>query len=146
MGWYWIRAIASLLMCEYWVGVADDSSTTVSGAKMDFHEFYITDNGTALITVYGVDGPTDLTRFGGPSDGFIMVGYAQEINIATGEALWTWKSLDHVDPSLGYASPGETGKAADNPWDYFVSSAQDLLTEAHQLDREGRQGQLPHLG
>ena len=38
-----------------------------------------------------------------------------------GEAIWTWASLDHVDPSASYANPGETGGSQDNPWDYFAS-------------------------
>jgi hypothetical protein len=40
--------------------------------------------------------------------------------IQLGEELFTWHSLDHVDPSLCYASPGSTGTAESNPWDYFV--------------------------
>lgn len=48
-----------------------------------------------------------------------MIGYAQEVNITSGAAVWTWRSLDHVPPSDGFASPGTTGTSATNPWDYF---------------------------
>ncbi len=48
-----------------------------------------------------------------------MIGYAQEVNITSGEPLWTWRSLDHVPPEQSYAEPGSTGTAVDNPWDYF---------------------------
>ncbi|WVQ75971.1 hypothetical protein IAR50_005607 [Cryptococcus sp. DSM 104548] len=42
-----------------------------------------------------------------------------EIDIATGEAIFTWKSLDHVSPSECYTTPGSTGVSSDSPWDYF---------------------------
>jgi hypothetical protein len=39
-----------------------------------------------------------------------------------GEDIFTWKSLDHVDPSESFAPLGAagTGISAASPWDYFV--------------------------
>ncbi len=47
---------------------------------------------------------------------------------STGAALFTWKSLDHIQPSECYVTAGETGGEGQEPWDYFhlnsyVSSA-----------------------
>ena len=69
--------------------------------------------------------------------GYVLEGHAQEIDIATGElflryrsalmtaagqALFTWDSLNYIDPSMCYAAPGTTGSSADNAWDYLVST------------------------
>ncbi|BEJ13982.1 hypothetical protein CspHIS471_0311560 [Cutaneotrichosporon sp. HIS471] len=86
-------------------------------ASVDFHEYIITVNDTALVTSY-VTESANLSAFGGPADGFIMVGYAQEVDIATGKALWTWRSLDHVPPEQSVVPLGMTGTVED-PWDYF---------------------------
>lgn len=43
---------------------------------------------------------------------------AQEIDIRTGRAIWTWSALDHVHPSQCYLPPGTSG-SRDTPWDYF---------------------------
>lgn len=67
--------------------------------------------------------PYDVTPWGVPegnSSDTIMLCYAQEIDIATGEALFTWRSLDHVDPHECYASPQQTSTTPTLAWDYFV--------------------------
>lgn len=48
-----------------------------------------------------------------------MGGVFQEVDIESGNVIFTWQSLDHVDPKLCFTTPGETGSGADNPWDYF---------------------------
>lgn len=113
-----------LILDETYSVVANvTANVTGTNAAMDFHEFTLTDNGTALISVYNVE-PYDLTPWGVPngnnSDN-ILLGYAQEVDIATGEVLFSWRSLDHVDPHDCYASPQQTGTDAKTSWDYFVS-------------------------
>lgn len=53
-----------------------------------------------------------------PRNGYILDGVAQEIDITTGRAVWTWSALDHVHPSQCYVPPGNSG-SRDAPWDYF---------------------------
>ena len=79
------------------------SSTTVENQSIDYHDFQITDNDTALFTVYNF------------LDNDIISGVVQELNISTGEALFTWDSIDHIPTSDCYIAK------ADGPWDYIVS-------------------------
>jgi hypothetical protein len=69
-----------------------------NGYDADHHEFLITPEDTALITIYhGVD--RDLTSVGGPADATVLDGIVQEVDIETGEVLFEWHSLDHVELS-----------------------------------------------
>lgn len=85
-------------------------------------QFTLTDDGSALFTLYPVQ-PYDLSPFQNqvedPTRGFIMSGVAQEVNVETGDVVWTWSSLEHIDPSQCYSTPADTGGSADKPWDYF---------------------------
>jgi Arylsulfotransferase (ASST) len=85
------------------------------GLAGDIHEFLITPQDTALITVYR-ELPYDLRPWGGAEQGTVDEGIVQEIDIATGRVLFEWRSADHVDPSESYAPlPEDTSEA----WDYF---------------------------
>lgn len=111
--------------------VVANISATVPGAMMDFHEFSLTDNGTALISVYSTEPYNMTAEFGAAavnSSEKIMLSYAQEIDIASGEALFTWRSLDHQDPHGCYASPADTNTTKETAWDYFVGTIENLLT------------------
>src|SRR5262249_51841708 len=66
-----------------------------NGFNADSHEFRLTPHGTALITIYNPV-PYDLSPFGGPKDGLVVDGIAQEIDVATGRVVFEWHSLDHV--------------------------------------------------
>jgi hypothetical protein len=37
-----------------------------------------------------------------------------------GEALFSWSALDHLDPTQGYAEPGDTGISQEAAWDFLV--------------------------
>src|SRR5215203_1295424 len=58
-----------------------------NGYQGDLHEFFITAEDTALLTAY-VSTQTDLSPIGGPEDGAVWEGIAQELNLETGEILW----------------------------------------------------------
>jgi hypothetical protein len=69
-----------------------------NGYQADHHEFLITSEDTALITIYsGVN--RDMTSLGGPADATVLDGIVQEIDIESGEVLFEWHSLDHVELS-----------------------------------------------
>lgn len=82
----------------------------------------MTANGTALFTAYPVQS-YDLSSYESnlqdPVNGYIMQGVAQEIDIESGDVIFTWHSLDHVDPHSCFTTPADTGGSSDNPWDYF---------------------------
>ena len=72
-----------------------------NGFKGNQHDFLITPQGTALLTVYNlVD--WDLSYLGGPVAGKVIEGIAQEVDIETGEVLLEWHSLDHVGVEESY--------------------------------------------
>jgi hypothetical protein len=95
----------------------------------DQHEFRLTPQGTALITDYHAV-PYDLTPYGGPANGQVYDGVAQEIDIATGKVVWQWDSLDHVPLSDSYI-PVPTNPAT--PWDYFHINAVNPDTDGNFL-------------
>jgi hypothetical protein len=79
-----------------------------NGYQGDHHEFLITPEDTALITIYNRL-PRDLVSEGDPSDRYVLDGIAQELDIETGEVLFEWHSLEHVGLDESYT----------NHFDYF---------------------------
>ncbi len=86
-----------------------------NGYEGDHHEFLITPEDTALITIYSKVS-RDLSGVGGPVDGEVLDGIAQEVDIETGEVLFEWHSLDYVELDESYYEPPPDLKAA---FDYF---------------------------
>lgn len=86
-----------------------------NGYQADLHEFFLTPQGTAYLTSYGLD-RTDLSSFGGEKDGEYMYGVAQEIDLETGKVLFQWRSDEHVSLEDSYTTPKEFSTG---PWDYF---------------------------
>ena len=77
-----------------------------NGRNGDHHEFLISPQDTALITIYNAV-PMDLSSIGGIKDGLAVQGIVQELDIATGKLLFEWRSLDHVGLDESYGKPGE---------------------------------------
>jgi Arylsulfotransferase (ASST) len=102
--------------------IADQTYTDIAhvragnGLRADLHEFQLTPQGTALITVYD---PIlcDLSSVGGPADGAVIDSLLQEIDVKTGLVMFQWSSLDHVALSESYepASRSTVG----SPFDFF---------------------------
>jgi hypothetical protein len=89
----------------------------------DLHELLLTARETAIVTAYRVV-PYDLSRLGGPKNGSVADSIVREIDLATGQVLFTWHSLGHVALSESYADIPEpkNGHAAE-PYDYFHVNA-----------------------
>ncbi|TRM57114.1 ASST-domain-containing protein [Schizophyllum amplum] len=90
----------------------------------DMHDSHIYSGDLATMTAY-VTQEYDLSPYGGPKNGYILNCVVQEINITSSEVIFEWHSLDHVDPSESYTSPGLTGSDSSSPWDYFHLNAID---------------------
>ena len=98
----------------------------------DLHEFKITEDGSALITVYervlvdfahtNVDLPPDQT---------IVDGILQEIDIATGKLLFEWRASDHFNHPALQTSSG--GSVADGSFDYFHINSIDKDSKGNYL-------------
>jgi len=65
------------------------------GRHGDLHEFLLTPEHTALITIYQ-EITADLRSVGGAAKGRLVEGIVQEVDIATGRVLFEWRSFDHV--------------------------------------------------
>lgn len=94
-----------------WV-IADTSYTEITrvrggnGYVADLHEFLITERDTALLICYGTQ----------QGDEPYFYGVVQEIDIATGEVVFQWRSDEHIPVSDSHkATPPPPGE----PYDYF---------------------------
>jgi hypothetical protein len=66
-----------------------------NGRHGDLHEFLLTSKGTALITIYN-EVTADLTSIGGARDGRLVTGIVQEVDVASGDVLFEWRSREHI--------------------------------------------------
>ena len=96
-----------------------------NGYRTDIHEFLITPQNTAIITMNNfVD--ADLTAVGGPAEATVIENLFQEVDIASGKVLIEWHSSQHV----GY---DESYFPANSVWDYFHLNSVDLDTDGNFL-------------
>jgi Arylsulfotransferase (ASST) len=77
-----------------------------NGYNGDHHEFLISPQDTALITIYNAV-PWDLTPVGGSKESVAWQGIVQELDIHSGEVLFEWQSLEHVGLEETYVKPRE---------------------------------------
>jgi Arylsulfotransferase (ASST) len=98
--------------------------------QADLHEFQLTPEGTALITVYDAI-RCDLSAIGGPREGAVADTLFQEIDLATGLVRYEWHFLDHVALSSSYYS----GRAASltEPFDAFHINSVDVQRDGSFL-------------
>ncbi|HEX5699371.1 MAG TPA: arylsulfotransferase family protein [Rubrobacter sp.] len=94
-----------------------------NGYEGDHHEFLITPEDTALITIYHKV-PMDLSGVGGPVDGSVLDGIVQEIDIRSGEVIFEWHSLEHVGLEESLYEPPPDLQA---PFDYFHINSVDPM-------------------
>ena len=101
-----------------------------NGYQPDLHEFQITPQGTALITVFdAID--CNLSAVGGPRDGAVADTLLQEIDLKTGLVVYEWHSLDHVSLQNSYSSAAPTSLR--EPFDYFHINSIDVEQDGELL-------------
>ena len=94
------------------------------GFTADVHEFIITKRNTALFAAVK-QVPTNLSQYGGPENGAFDNYSVQEIDIETGELLFYWNVLAHVDPADSML-PASSAASSKNIWDCFhVNSVEE---------------------
>ncbi|MEK4023338.1 arylsulfotransferase family protein [Sporosarcina sp. FSL W7-1283] len=95
-----------------------------NGYTADVHEFTITERNTALFTAVK-QVPADLTVYGGPAKGYIDNFAIQEVDLSTGELLYEWDVLAHVDPANSMV-PVTAAAESKGIWDCFhVNSVEE---------------------
>lgn len=98
----------------------------------DLHDFHITANDTALITISDPI-PADLTSVGGPELGWLYEGVFQEIDIATGELLFEWRSSQFFSPISSYEPLDGRGYERTMGYDYFHMNSVDKDDQGRYL-------------
>lgn len=101
-----------------------------NGYKADLHDFHITPQGTALLSVFDPIA-CNLSAVGGPSGGAVTDSLFQEIDLATGLVRREWHSLDHVGLSESYSNP--EGVSTAWPFDFFHINSIDQLADGTTL-------------
>jgi Arylsulfotransferase (ASST) len=101
-----------------------------NGLKADLHDFRLTAQGTALMTVFNPIA-CNLSAYGGSAGASATDGIVQEVDLKTGLVRREWHSLDHVAPSDSYSSDANS----DGPWpfDYFHVNSIDQLPNGTTL-------------
>ncbi|MGH9128884.1 MAG: arylsulfotransferase family protein [Acidimicrobiales bacterium] len=108
--------------------IADSSYRQVAtveggnGLTGDLHELFLTEAGTAVFTAYGT-ATADLSAYGGSRKGAYFYGEVQEVDVATGRLVYSWRSDTHVGFAESYAPAPGNGS---NPWDYFHINSIDV--------------------
>jgi hypothetical protein len=99
-----------------------------NGDEADLHELTITPQNTALIGAY-VPVKMNLTAYGGKASQVVENYVVQEIDVATGNVLFSWSSLDHVPVTYSeYAVPGNGAT-----FDYFHGNSIALTSDGNLL-------------
>jgi len=101
-----------------------------NGYLADLHEFRLTPNGTALLTVFDPI-MCNLSGVGGPSGGAVTDSMFQEVDLKTGLVRREWASLDHVALADSYSTA--TGSSTGWPFDYFHLNSIDPLSDGRTL-------------
>jgi hypothetical protein len=101
-----------------------------NGYSADLHDFKLTPQGTALLTVFN---PIDcnLAGVGGPSGGAVTDSVFQEVDLRTGLVRREWHSLDHVP--LGDSYSLATHASRKWPFDYFHINSIDRRADGTTL-------------
>ncbi|ODM14714.1 hypothetical protein SI65_09903 [Aspergillus cristatus] len=98
----------------------------------DLHEFILTDDGTALITIYEPI-PADLTAIGGPALGWLYDGLFQEIDVETKELLFEWRASNHFPVNVTYEALHTKGYEKDTAFDYYHINSVDKDAQGNYL-------------
>jgi hypothetical protein len=115
-----------VLMNEHYQVVADIQAG--DGDQVDQHELTITPENTALIGCY-VRVKMNLTAYGGKANQVVLDYVVQEIDIATGNVLFSWDSLNYV-PVTASEYPVPANGAT---FDYFHGNSIGLTPDGNLL-------------
>ena len=103
---------------------------TGRGYKMDFHEFQLTDRGTALVLAYKIYRQDLRSVPKGKRRSLTMQNIVQEIDVKTGKVLFHWDGNKHIAPRESYdVVPDRPGF----PYDYIHANSVREDTDGNLL-------------
>jgi hypothetical protein len=103
--------------------------------KADSHEFKITPQGTALITIYQKR-KADCTELNLGKKCWIEDGIFQEIDIETGKLLFEWRATDHISMREVFTTPNRKdgyGTSKEDSFDFFHINSVDKMESGDYL-------------
>ncbi len=106
------------------------------GIKIDHHEFNITAQDTALVSIYKTM-KYDLRPIGGPKHGVMATGVCQEIDIKTGELVSEWNAIEDgvhlTETHQPFRWLGKKYGIASNPFDFFHINSLAIAPDGNLL-------------
>ncbi|UNI19309.1 hypothetical protein JDV02_005501 [Purpureocillium takamizusanense] len=97
----------------------------------DLHDFRLTDDGTALLTVYEVR-EHDLSSMG-KTTGPIWDCLIQETDVETGKVVFQWRASEHFNISDTHRAIGGEGEPGGAPFDWFHINSIDKDLKGNYL-------------
>ncbi|RYP60697.1 hypothetical protein DL769_008001 [Monosporascus sp. CRB-8-3] len=119
-----------IMLDENYRFFANVTTTDEFETGADSHEFQLTPDGTALVNNY-YKIPYNMTPVNGPADSVLHDSAFQEIDIETGEALFTWKAKDHFE--LHESLNGYIFDADGGGWDWFHQNSIQKTPDGNYL-------------
>src|SRR4030095_4168603 len=107
---WWRGHVSNMGVGDGWYVLYDTSYRPVAevrpgkGLAGDVHEFLLTPQNTALMTIYHRL-RVALSSVGGPKKGLIWDGIVQEVDVASGRVLFEWHSYPQIAISESYSEP-----------------------------------------
>ncbi|KAH8700889.1 ASST-domain-containing protein [Talaromyces proteolyticus] len=96
-----------------------------NGRAADLHDFIITSEGTAVLTLYDVLPNIDLSSVGGPERGYLLDCGFQEIDIETGQVIFEWWASTYFSYDEAYRGVEGQGQEEKTAWDFFHINSVD---------------------
>lgn len=101
-----------------------------NGQRMDFHEFNLTPQGTALAGAYKLMRQDTTGAKNGEKHDRTLQNVVQEIDVKTGKVLFEWNANRHIPPSESYEVVPDRVKL---PYDYIHINSINLDTDGNLL-------------
>ena len=96
------------------------------------HEFIITSDDTALLSIYHTI-PANLTPIGGPESGWLFDSVFQEIDIETGDLIFEWHASHHYPIESTFEKLKGQGGSKDHAFDFFHINSIDTDPQRNYL-------------
>jgi hypothetical protein len=112
-----------------------NSTSNATDNAADFHEFFLTENNTALVEAWRLT-ETDLTPSNGTGTGWTFDCVFQEVDISgeTDKLMFEWSALAHMNTGESYFTVQGDGNSSSNPFDWcHINSLEKISATGNWL-------------